>query len=95
MALKIKSPGFFTVSTSQIVLIPDGVKWLDTSSVFAHWRRFRFDQIDYVLMSSDHRLTLQAGREYFTIPTRPGKPKHQEFLRELFRCLRPPVAPPA
>ena len=87
MTLRIKHGGFLTPRL-QLRLRPDGVKWIDTGALFAHWRHFRFDEIDYVLMSPDHRLTLQAGRTYFTIPTRPDKRGHQEFLQELLRHLQ-------
>ncbi len=94
MALKIKHSRFFSGS-SQLVLETDGVRWLAPDAVISYWRRFRFDQIDYILMSPDHRLSLQAGREYFTIPTRPDKPQHRELVLELLRRVRAASAAPA
>lgn len=50
-------------------------------------RSFPFDKIDYVLMSADHQLSFQVGREVFTIATRPNNPKHQAVVTALLEAV--------
>lgn len=50
--------------------------------------RLRFEQIDYVLLSDTHELTIAYGdRLQITIQTRPDKPKHRRLIDELTQRL--------
>ncbi len=46
-------------------------------------KRFAYAEIDCVLMSKNHALSLQVGRDVFTIPTKPNSKRHQEVIRVL------------
>lgn len=50
-------------------------------------RRFRFAEIEYIVMSDRNELSLQVGQEVFTIMTRPDKPKHQAAIAALLQNL--------
>ncbi len=63
----------------------DGVKFYGGS--FFGGRRFRFEEIDCVLLSATHELSFQVGQEVFTIATRPDKPKHQQTVAALLEGL--------
>lgn len=43
-------------------------------------RRFRFHEIDAVLLSSNHTLSFQVGNEVFTIPTKPDDADHRNVI---------------
>ncbi len=76
MALKIDASSLLT--RRFLILRKNGVKFYGAS--FWGARRFRFDQIECVLMSGDHQLSFQVAKEVFTIQTRPEKPKHQAAI---------------
>lgn len=46
-------------------------------------RRFLFSDIRCVLMSPEHKLSVQVGNEVFSIRTRPDKKKHQDTIAAL------------
>ena len=83
MALKIDASNLFT--RRFLMLRKNGVKFYGAS--FWGSRRFRFDQIECVLMSADHQLSFQVAHEVFTIQTRPDKPKHQAAIAALLEGL--------
>ena len=65
----------------------NGVTFCETVA-FGGVRRFRFSQVDLVLMSPEQVLSFQVGREVFSIPTRPGNKIHQQVIETLVRELR-------
>jgi hypothetical protein len=58
---------------------PDGVFFYESTIGFGV-RKFRFDQIDCVLLSPADELSFQVGNEVFTIPMKPTKAAHQYAL---------------
>ncbi len=51
-------------------------------------RRFRFSEIETVLLSGNHILSFQVGKEVFSIPTRPEDPVHQNVINFLLQEAR-------
>ena len=64
-----------------------GVRYRETA-LFGGIQRFRFDQIEYILMSPDNVLSFQVGMEVFSIQTRPYKRKHHEAIEAMLRGVR-------
>jgi hypothetical protein len=50
------------------------------NGAFGSAKRFRFRQIECLLLSADDKLSFQVGAEVFTIQTKPGNPKHQRVI---------------
>ncbi len=50
--------------------------------------RIAYQQVDYVLLSSDHLLSLQVGSSVFSIPTQPGNGEHMETINTLLNKVR-------
>ena len=50
-------------------------------------RKYKFGQIDCVLMSPTHVLSLQVGQQVFQIQTNPGKPRHQQAIGKLLESV--------
>ena len=61
---------------------PDGVQFYESSIGFGT-RKFRFDQIDCVLLSPNDDLSFQVGREVFSIRMKPTRAAHQLALAML------------
>ena len=85
MSLKITANSLFTKHF--LMVDSGGVKFYDGTG-FSGARRFRFSQIECVLMSPDHKLSFQVGREVFSVPTKPGDPKHQSVIDFLLHEVR-------
>jgi len=82
MALKITHRSLFT--RHYLIVYPDGVKFYDGAG-FSSAKRFPFNWIECVLMSPDHKLSFQVGKEVFSIPTKPGNARHQEVIDKLLQ----------
>ncbi len=50
--------------------------------------RISYQQIDYVLLSSDNLLSVQVGSNVFSIPAQPGNPDHMEAINTLLNKVR-------
>lgn len=85
MSLKIRASSAF--ENQFLKVDANGVRYRETA-FFGRARRFRFDQIDYVLMSRDNVLSLQVGKEVFSIRTKPNKLKHREAIEAMLRGVR-------
>ena len=92
MAYKIKANSAFVHRYLHVK--STGVVFRETAAL-GGTRRFRFDQIDAILMSPDHVLSFQVGNEVFSLPTRPGKKAHQAAIDELLRQVQPFTGVPA
>ena len=90
MSLKISANSLFTKHF--LIVDSGGVKFYDGTG-FASAKRLQFGQIACVLMSPDHKLSFQVGNEVFSIPTKPGNPKHQATIDALLQEVRRTVAP--
>ena len=84
MVHKIVNHGF--VDASRLVIEPDRVKFTESGSFGA--RTFAYGQIVCVLMAADHRLSLQVGREVFSIATKPDDSDHQKAIAALVEGAR-------
>jgi hypothetical protein len=51
-------------------------------------KKFAYEDIDYVLMSEDGLLSIYSGLEVFSIPTKPGQPKHRLVIEALIDRVR-------
>lgn len=51
-------------------------------------RRFRFHQIDCVLLSPDNTLSFQVENEVFSIPTKPDEADHRNVIDFLLQEVR-------
>jgi hypothetical protein len=61
-----------------------GVEYIATSLGDGK-RQFDFSEIACALLSSGFRLSVQVGREVFSIPTQPDNPEHQDAIAMLVR----------
>jgi hypothetical protein len=84
MAAKITERGFF--ETCWLKLNSRGVVY-NKSALIGGAKRIAFREIDYVLMSDDHVLTIGRGTDLFSIKTKPGNARHAEAMGELVRQL--------
>ena len=85
MGLKIKASSLLEKRSLEVV--QGGVVYT-SGAVLSSPRSFTFGEIDYVMLSMDDVLSLQAGQEMISIQTRPGKPEHAQVIKALLRGLR-------
>jgi hypothetical protein len=82
-----------TINASSLVIkryltVKDwGVVFMETAALGGR-KKFVWQQIDYVLMSPTNVLSFQVGQEVFSIPTKPGKPKHQMAIQQLVDSVK-------
>ncbi len=84
MTLKINAGDLLT--NRYLVVDSEGVKFCETS-LGGGTRRFRFSDIECILISPDHKLSFQVGNEVFSIPTKPANEKHQTVISSLVRAV--------
>jgi hypothetical protein len=84
MSLKITNNSLLT--KHMLIVDSGGVKFYENSAFGT--KRFRFGQIECVLMSQDHKLSFQVGCEVFSIPTNPSDPKHKNVIDVLLHEVR-------
>ena len=90
MSLKISKSNWF--EKSFLIVDKKGIKAY-ASAISASTRRIRFDQVDCVLMSPEHKLSLQMGQDIFTIQTDAGSEKHKAVIDALLAGVQQtPVA---
>ncbi|HXS68430.1 MAG TPA: hypothetical protein VN761_06270 [Candidatus Polarisedimenticolia bacterium] len=84
MSLKITNNSLF--AKHFLTVDSDGLKFYN-SGLFGQ-RRFRFNQIETVLLSPAHVLSFQVGNEIFSIPTKPDDQKHRNAIDFLLQEVR-------
>ena len=84
MSLKITNSSLF--EKHFLSVDSDGVRFYNSGLFGA--KRFRFNQIETVLLSANHTLSFQVGNEVFSIPTKPENPKHQNVIDFLLQEVR-------
>jgi hypothetical protein len=84
MALKINAGDL--LQNRYLVVESDGVKFSETALTGGK-RHFRFHEISCILLSPDHKLSFQVGKEVFSIPTKPDNAKHQEVVAAFVRLV--------
>jgi hypothetical protein len=90
MSLKISKGSLF--EKSFLIVDKKGVK-VYASAIATGTKRYRFDQIDCVLLAPDNKLSLQVGQDIFTIQTDPHSAKEQAVIQALLSALQQPATP--
>jgi hypothetical protein len=85
MKLKIRASSFFT--SRYLEVDSAGIKFCETAFV-GGVKRFKFNDIDFILMSDKDELSFQVKQEIFTIPIKPDKDKHKEVISVLLQEVR-------
>lgn len=85
MALKINAGSL--LENRYLVVESDGVKFCETAFTGGK-RHFRFHEIGCILMSPEHKLSFQVGKEVFSIQTKPNDMKHQEVIAAFVRQVQ-------
>ena len=77
-----------TFMTNRYLKVKDsGIEFCETST-FGGVQRFRFDQIECILISPDHVLSFQVGKQVFSLPVQPKKKKHKETVKQLLAGVK-------
>ena len=84
MSLKISNNSLF--EKHFLTVDSDGLKFYNGAQIGA--RRFRFNQIDSLLLSPTHVLSFQVGNEIFSIPTKPENAGHRNTIDFLVQEIR-------
>jgi hypothetical protein len=84
MSFKIKNNSLF--QQHYLVVDSSGLKFYNGQMLGA--KRFRFAQIESVLLSTDHTLSFQVGNEVFSIPTKPDNSDHKNVIDFLVQEVR-------
>lgn len=82
MALKIRANSFFV---NRYLKVTDTTVIFVETAAMGGRHKFRYDQIDYILMSPTNVLSFQVGREVFSIQTNPKKARHQQVIQQMQR----------
>ena len=77
MGMKIKAGDL--LENLSLEIQSDGVTFCQTAFTGGK-RHFRFHEIGCILLSGDHKLSFQVGKEVFSIPTKALDTKHQEII---------------
>lgn len=85
MALKISSSNLMT--NRYLIVESDGIRYRETSFM-GGVRRFRFSDIDCILMAPDNTFSFQVGQEVFSIATKPANAKHQAVITAFVNEVR-------
>lgn len=85
MSLKISNNSL--LSKHYLAVDSGGVEFCEATA-FGGLKRFPFSQVECVLMSPDHVLSFQVGKEVLSIPTNPDDAKHQEVINALLQEVR-------
>ncbi len=76
MSLKITNNSLF--EKHFLTVDSDGLRFYSGALIGA--RRFRFNQIDTLLLSRTNVLSFQVGNEVFSIPTKPENRDHRNTI---------------
>lgn len=82
MRLRIKANSLATQRYIEVDV--GGVLFVETAFAGGK-RRFRFHEVELVLMSPDNHLSFQVGQEVFRIPVKPNNKKHQQVINALIQ----------
>lgn len=85
MALRISASDL--VTKRQLSLDDTGVEYYE-GAIFSGRKRFRFAEIDCVLLSSSSVLSFQVASAVYSIPTKADNAKHREFIDTLVKALK-------
>ena len=85
MALRISASDL--VTKRQLSLDDQGLEYYE-GAILSGRKRFRFAEIDCVLLSSSSVLSFQVSTAVYSIPTKPDNAKHREFIDMLVKALK-------
>ncbi len=86
MKMKITSSD---LATKRYLICDDnGVEFYESAFVGGTRRRFAFAQIDCILFSPSGLLSLQVGREVFSLTIKPADAKHQQLIETMVNNVR-------
>jgi hypothetical protein len=85
MAFKISADP--TAENHYLAVESDGVKYVQAAPGAAT-HHFRFSDIECVLLSEDHLLSIQAAGRVYSIPTHPDNDKHQTAISALVQAVQ-------
>lgn len=85
MAEKISRSGL--VEKSHLSIKKEGIVFYQAGPVSRSKKIFKYDEIDFILMSKENNLSLHVGEEVFTIKTNPDNKKHQLVIGELLKAV--------
>lgn len=85
MSLKISNSNL--VSKHYITVDSGGVQYFD-NALIGGLKRVPFANIDCILMSPDHKLSLQMGTQVYTVQVNPEDPDHQTVINALLQEVR-------
>ena len=85
MALKISASDL--VTKRQLLLDDTGLEF-NEGAIISGRKRFRFAEIDAVLLSTTHVLSFQVATAVYSIPTKADDAKHREFIDTLVKALK-------
>lgn len=80
MTLTIRANSLFM---KRFLKLKDDIAYFYESALIGGGKKFRYDQIESVLLSPNNVLSIQVGREVFSIPVKPNKPKHATAMEYL------------
>ena len=86
MTHTIKAGGAFSSHFLEVTFF--GVRYQPEDAAGYEAQRYRFEEIDCVLMSAGHVLSFQANNQVFSIQTKPGDPAHTAAVSALVEGLR-------
>lgn len=84
MGYKIKAGGAFVAHSLEVG--PNGVVFVETA-LFGGKSKFRFEEIDLILMSASSVLSFQARGKVYSLPVTPEKPAHKLTIEALVRSV--------
>jgi hypothetical protein len=85
VALKISASDL--VTKRQLLLDDTGLEY-NEGAILSGRKRFRFAEVDCLLLSSSSVLSFQVAAAVYSIPTKPDDAKHREFIDTLVKALK-------
>lgn len=84
MSLKIKASG---IAEAWWMKLHEDFLEYSVSAAFSNAKRFPYREIEYLFLSDDFKLCFQVGHQVFSMPVKPYKEKHKEFIDALVKAL--------
>ena len=85
MSLKISANTL--IENRYLTVESDGVKFVETALTGGK-HHFRFSEIDCVLLSDDHLLSIQVAGKVYSVQTKPDDAKHQTVIATLVQAVK-------
>ncbi|MFC1840331.1 hypothetical protein ACFL1N_12170 [Thermodesulfobacteriota bacterium] len=89
MGMKISRSGL--VEKTNLTLKKDGIVFYQSGAISGSKKKFKFHEIDYILISKDNNLSFQVGNEVFTVKVNPDNKKHNLAIEHLIEATKQTV----